>query len=81
MSRYGSRVSGLRVTREGRARRSLLLAPGTAFTTTALLSLFVHMTIVGWIILIVGLVFLLAFAQAERRGRRRAGAATSGPVP
>jgi hypothetical protein len=75
VSRYGSRVNAWPVKQEGRGRRSLLLAPGTAFTTTGLLSLFDHMTVVGWSIFILGLVFLLAFTQAERRSRWPAGAA------
>jgi hypothetical protein len=71
VSRYGSRVIPWPVKREGRARRSLLLAPGVAFSTTGLLSLFDDMTVVGWSVFVLGLVLLIAFIRAERRSRRR----------
>jgi hypothetical protein len=71
VSGYGFRVSAWPAKREGRARRSFLLAPGVAFSTTGLLSLFDDMTVVGWSVFSIGLVLLLAFTRAERRSRRR----------
>ncbi|MGY1650737.1 hypothetical protein [Geodermatophilus sp. SYSU D01119] len=53
--------------RGARLRHALLLAPGTALTTTALLALVGQAAAVGGILLVIGVVFLLAYARGVRR--------------
>jgi Flp pilus assembly protein TadB len=61
-----------------RARQALLLGPGVGLFVVGLLSLFRHLTALGWVVLAVGVLLLLAYARPALRRRRQSRAAANG---
>lgn len=57
-------------TRADRASQSLLLGPGVALVGVALVSLLRRTTVIGWTLLALGLVLMLAYIRSTLRARR-----------
>jgi membrane protein implicated in regulation of membrane protease activity len=61
-----------------RARQALLLGPGVGLFVVGLLSPFLHLTALGWVVLAVGVLLLLAYARPALRRRRQSRPAANG---
>ncbi|MCU1483172.1 MAG: hypothetical protein JWQ19_3958 [Subtercola sp.] len=60
-------------THADRMRQSLLLGPGAGLVGVALVSLLRQTTVIGWIVLAIGLALLLAYARGTVRRAARSG--------